>query len=114
MKIKIDPNSVSFDELKTTLVREFPDLEFTERRRNFLLAKKKAIFGCNILLKRRKIVVVGNFPETSQQVMFNLAVVFLGVVLPLAVYYAFFYKKYKTFEEEIGNFLKSKYSNEEE
>jgi len=109
MRIKIEPNSIQFEEIKNTLVGQFPQYEFTERKGNFIVAKKGTFVGCNIVLRRKRLIAVGNFPEMGQQMAFNLAVVFLGVILPMIIYFAVFHKKFKEFENEIGEFLKSKY-----
>jgi hypothetical protein len=110
MKIKIEPNSISFEEIKTALVNRFPDYQFTVRKGNFIIAKKNSFIGCNILLRRKRIVAAGNFPEMNQQMLFNLVVIFLGVIIPLVIYFAFFHKKFKEFEKEIGEFLVKKYA----
>lgn len=109
MKIKIEPNSLSFEEIKNALAKQFPNYQVTERKGNFLVIKKNAFVGCNVLLRRKRIIANGNFPEMIQQIMFNLAVVFLGVLIPLVIYFVFFHKKFKEFENEIGEFLNTKY-----
>jgi len=111
MKIKIEQNSVSFEELKVALVNKFPDVELMERGSNFIVANRGMLVGCNIVLRRNKIVVVGNFPKQSQQMLFTFAVVMLGFIIPLIIYFVTYHQKFKKFETEIGEFLKSKYQN---
>jgi len=111
MRIKIEPNSLSFEELKVALVTKFPDIELMERNKNFIVANRGMLVGCNIVLRRRAIVVAGNFPKQSQQMLFSIAVVMLGFIIPLLVYFVSYHQKFKKFETEIGDFLKSKYEN---
>jgi len=109
MKIKIEPNSLSFEELKMNLITQFPDIELMVRHNNFIVANRGMLVGCNIVLRRGKIIVAGNFPKPGQQTLFTIAVVLCGFLLPLIVYYATYHRKFKKFENEIGDFLKSKY-----
>ncbi len=111
MRIKIAPNSVSFEELKMSLVTNFPDLELTERSRNFIVASRGMLVGCNIKLKRRAIIVSGNFPNKKQQIAFAIATVIFGFILPLTAYCLLFHKRFKKFEREITEFVIEEFKN---
>lgn len=110
MKITIKPESVNFDELKSKLEIKFPAYKFSIRTKNFLVCAKTGTIGANILLKKDKIVVVGNFPSMGLQMLFTLSVVLLGFVIPIIIYFAAFHGKFKTLEKEIAEYLQKEYS----
>lgn len=105
MKIQIEENSVNFEDLQSKLVGQFPQYEFNVRQRNFLVAKKSGTIGTNILLRKNKILVVGNFPSVGATIIFTLSVVLLGVIIPIIVYFAAFHTKMKALEKEIAEYI---------
>ena len=111
MKIPIKPDSVNFDELKSKLETKFPDYKFKVRSKNFLVAAKSGTIGSNILLRKDKIIVVGNFPSMGLQMGFTLSVFLLGVIIPLIIYFAAFHGKFKALEKEIGGYLLTEHSS---
>jgi len=112
MKIPIKPDSVNFDELKSKLETQFPDYKFKVRSKNFLVAAKSGTIGSNILLRKDKIIVVGNFPSMGLQMVFTLSIFLLGVIIPLIIYFAAFHGKFKTLEKEIGGYLLTEHPGE--
>ena len=110
MKIDIAPESVNFDEMKSKLELKFPDYKFKVRNKNFLVAAKNSTTGTNILLRKRKILVVGNFPTMAGQMLFTLSVLLLGVIIPLIIYFAAFHGKMKKLEKEIGAYVQEEYA----
>ena len=111
MKINIRENQVSFDMLKADLEANFPQYSFAVRSKNFLVGKKSSSIGANILLKRSKIMVAGNFPTMGQTMLFMIFVILLGVLIPLIIYLIAFHSKMREFEKEIAAFLQEKYGN---
>lgn len=109
MKVQIKADSVKFEELKSKLESKFPDYKTTVRTANFLVVKKTGTIAANVLLKRDRIMIFGNFPSVGQQMVFNLSVVLLGFVIPIIVYFAAFHGKFKAHEKEIGEFLQKEY-----
>ncbi len=109
MNVKINADSVSFDALKSKLEAQFPNYKFTVRSKNFLVCAKSGTIGTNILLKKEKIIVVGNFPSMGLQLLFTLFVVLLGFVIPLIIYFAAFHSKFKALEKEVGEYLQKEY-----
>ncbi len=109
MRIKIEPNSIEFEELKTSLVNQFADYQLLERNKNVVVIKKNPVLACNVVLRRKRLVVVGTFADMKQQLIFTMAVIFLGVLIPMTIYLVLFHKKFKAYENEIGAFLKHKY-----
>lgn len=109
MKIKINSGKLTYEELKKKLSEKFPYYEFNTRSKNFLVAKKSSTIGTNILLKKDKIIVVGNFPTIAGTMIFMLTVILLGVLIPIIVYFSAFHSKMMKVEKEIGNFLNDEY-----
>ncbi|MBN1183467.1 MAG: hypothetical protein JXB49_14350, partial [Bacteroidales bacterium] len=109
MKIVINPDSVTFDDLKSKLETKFSDCKFKVRAKNFLVAAKSSSIGCNILLRKNKIMVAGNFPTMGGTFLFMLSIILLGVLIPLIIYLAAFHKKMKALEKEIGAYLMETY-----
>lgn len=105
MKIPINPDSVTFDALQSQLERKFPDYKFKVRQKNFLVASKSSTIGANILLRKNKIMVLGNFPTMGGQMLFILCVLLLGFLIPLVIYFAAFHGKMKALENEIGAYI---------
>jgi len=110
MKITISPNSVSYDELKEILEARFPDCSFNMRGKQFLVAKKSSTVGANIVLRKNKIMVAGNFPTIGGTLVFVLSLFLLGFLIPLIIYFAAFHSKMKALEKEIGAFLQENYA----
>lgn len=105
MKIDIQPGAISFEELQSKLEQRFPNYSFKVRAKNFLVAAKSGSIGANILLRKNKIQVAGNFPTMGGQMIFILCILALGFLIPLIVYFAAFHGKMKALEREIVAYL---------
>ena len=112
MKFKIEPGSIEFDDMKSKLETKFPDYKFKVRQKNFLVAAKSGTIGTNILLRKNRLIVVGNFPSMGATMIFMLLVVLLGFVIPIIVYLAVFQSKMKKLEKEISGYLAEEYNLE--
>lgn len=110
MKFKIEPDSIVFDEMKSKLETKFPEYKFKVRQKNFLVAAKSGTIGTNILLRKNKLMVVGNFPSMGATMIFMLCVVLLGFILPLIIYLVAFQSKMKKLEKEISAYLSEEYN----
>lgn len=106
MKISIEENAITADELKTKLEERFPDYEFTQRNKKMLVAKKTKSAGTNIIVYKKRIMVSGNFPTMGGQMIFSLSLVLLGILIPIIVYLTAFRPAHKESEEEIGGYIK--------
>ena len=109
MKFNITPNTISYDELKSKLETKFPDYQFKMRGKQFLVASKSGTIGANIVLRKSKMMIAGNFPTMGGQMIFVLCIVLLGFLLPLIIYFAAFHSKMKALEKEIGGYLQEEY-----
>ena len=110
MKIRIKPNSITFEELKSAIVNQFPEYKFFEHKKNFIIAQKNIGIGCNIKLQRRSIIVRGNFPNPKYQIIYLILTIIFGFIYPILFYFLFINKFFRSFEFEIGNFLSDKYN----
>ena len=110
MRFKIEPNSINFDDMKSKLEAQFPNYKFKVRTKNFLVASKSGTIGANIVLRNKALMVAGNFPSMGATFIFMLAIIFLGVLIPLIIYLAAFHSKMKKLEKEIGEYLKTAYN----
>lgn len=109
MKFQINPDSTNYAELEEKLKAKFPDYQFSMRGKQYLVCKKSGTVGTNIVLRKNKMMVVGNFPSVGGQMLFILSVVLLGFLIPLIVYFAAFHSKMKALEKEIGAYLQGEY-----
>lgn len=109
MRFNIEPNSVTYEELQTKLQAKFPDYSFKMRGKQFLVASKSKSIGANIVIRKSKMNVVGNFPTMGGTMIFVLCIVLLGFLIPLIVYFVAFHSKMKVLEKEIGAYLEEEY-----
>ncbi len=105
-QIKSQP---SFEELQAKLDHQFPNYETSMRGKQFLIVKKSSTCGVNILPRKDKMLVNGNFPTMGGQIIFTLLLILLGILIPIIVYLLVFHKKFKALEKEVGDFLKTEY-----
>jgi hypothetical protein len=109
MKFNITPNSVEYAEIEEKLKAKFPDYEYSMRGKQYLVCKKSGTIGANVVIRKNKVMVAGNFPSMGGQMLFILCVVLLGFLIPLIVYFAAFHSKMKALEKEIGAYLQEEY-----
>ena len=109
MKFNITPNSVDYAEIEEKLISKFPDYEYNMRGKQYLVCKKTGTIGANVVIRKNRIMVAGNFPSMGGQMLFILSVVLLGFLIPLIVYFAAFHSKMKAMEKEIGGYLEQEY-----
>lgn len=84
-----------------------PGYKLYMRGGKILVAEKSAAVGATLLFRKDKVVVNGNFPNMGVQLVFVLAVVFLGILIPLLVYFLTVYKSQKASETEVGAALQA-------
>ena len=108
MKFEIN-TTLTFDEIKNKLANQFNEYELKMRGQQFLVVKKNKTCGVNILVRKGKMIVNGNFPSMGAQLIFTFTFILLGIIPPLIIYYFTFHKKFKVMEQEVGGFLKNEY-----
>ena len=109
MRFNIERDSIKYDELQEKLQAKFPDYTFKMRGKQFLVASKSNTVGANIMVRKGKMTVAGNFPTMGGSVVFALTLVLLGILIPIIIYFAAFHSKMKALENEIGAYLKEEY-----
>ena len=114
MKFQITRSDISYNDIKEKLAIRFPEYSTKMRGKSFLVLKKTNTCGANIIIHKGKITVGGNFPTMGGTIIFSLLMVLLGILIPLIIYFITFHKKFKALENEIGDFLKSEYGEQEE
>jgi len=113
MKLKIKEGAIDAAQLKEVVTKQFEGTYTISERSNGLItvAASKNI-GAVILVRKKSIIVNGNFPTMGRQMAFTLLVVLLGFLIPLLVYFLVFHKKMKVVEKDVVAFLKEHYANE--
>lgn len=109
MKVKINPGSVSLEELKSKLSAKFPEYKFKDFNRLMFIAQKSGSVGANVVLKKERIVIAGNFPTMGGRILFALCLVLLGILIPLVIYLIVFHSKFTKFEKELGAYIQQEY-----
>ncbi len=87
--------------LQAYLQQAFPNFEVGPRQ-SFLVVKKTGWVGANVVVRKNKVLVVGNFGSMALQMGFILAVVLLGFLIPILLYFIFVFSKQRAFEKEVG------------
>lgn len=106
MKIQMEENAITADDLKSKLEAEFPDYQFTARNKKMLVAKKSSTAGANIVVYKKRILVGAAFPTMGGQMLFVFSFLLLGILIPFIVYLAAFKPKQKEVENEVGEYIK--------
>ncbi len=87
--------------LQAYLQQAFPQYEVGPRQ-SFLVVAKSGWVGANVVVRKNKVLVVGNFGSMGLQIAFVLAVVLLGFLIPLVLYLVFVFGKQRAVEKEVG------------
>ncbi len=102
MKIQMEENAITADELKSKLEADFPDYQFTTRNKKMFVVKKSNVAGTNVVVYKKRILVGAAFPTMGGQMLFVFSFLLLGILIPFIVYLAAFQPKQKELEREIG------------
>jgi hypothetical protein len=112
MKIKTQENAIDIDDLQLQLVNHFSGkYEVTSRGKGMLAVAKSKTIGATVLVRKKSLIVNGNFPTMKGQMIFTVLMIALGIVIPLIVYFLVFHKKMKVVEKEVGAFIKQQYKS---
>jgi hypothetical protein len=109
MKINIKEGSVNLADLKNKMVGNFPNYKFNDFGKSMFIASKSSSIGANVVVKKNKIVIAGNFPTMGGRMLFALCIVLLGFLLPLIIFLSVFQPKFSKFEKELGAFVQQEY-----
>ncbi|MFT5821963.1 MAG: hypothetical protein ACI8ZM_003219 [Crocinitomix sp.] len=100
----------TFDEIKQVIGEKFPSYVLKMQGKQFLIVKKSSTCGVNILVRKSKMFVMGNFPTMGGKLLFTFSLILGGILIPLIIYFVSFHKKFKAMEEEVGSFLQEQYN----
>lgn len=109
MKINIQENSVNLADLKSKMIGNFPTYKFNDFGKNMFIASKSKTIGANIVLKKSKILIAGNFPTMGGRLIFVFCILLLGVLIPFIIYLIAFQPKFSKFEKELGAFVQNEF-----
>ena len=109
MKLKIKENAIDPVELRNTLDDQFIDLySVSAKVPTVIFIAKNKLVGAKAIVRKNSLIVQADIPN----MLFFLSLVFLGVLLPLLLYFVFLHKKLKRVEKEVADFIKKNYSAE--
>jgi hypothetical protein len=106
MKIAI-PQPLQPQAMIPQLSAMLPGYKLYMRGGKILIAEKSAAVGATLLFRKDKVVVNGNFPNMGVQMLFIFALIFLGILIPLLIYFVTVYKSQKASEQEVGAALQA-------
>ena len=106
MKVAL-PQPLQPQALIPQLSAMLPGYKLYMRGGKILIAEKSAAVGATLLFRKDKVVVNGNFPNMGVQMVFVLALLFLGILIPLIIYFVTVYKSQKNSEQEVGAALQT-------
>ena len=113
MKIKIQENSISMDDLNRKLTEHFSGkYKVIKRNKHMIAIAKSKTIGAVVIPSKNWIAVSGGIPTMERQIVFTVIIILLGIIIPLIIYCIFFHTKMKSVEKEVGEFLKKEYKNE--
>ncbi len=109
MKINIPEGSVNLADLKSKMAGNFPGYKFNDFGKSMFIASKSNTIGANVVLRKNKIVIAGNFPTMGGRLIFAISMILLGILIPLVIYLAVFHSKFSKFEKELGAFVQQEF-----
>lgn len=113
MKLKIKENAIDPVELRNTLDDQFIDLySVSAKVPTVIFIAKNKLVGAKAIVRKNSLIVQADIPNMWLRMLFFLSLVFLGVLLPLLLYFVFLHKKLKRVEKEVADFIKKNYSAE--
>ena len=110
MKLDIQENSISIEDLKSKLAEKFPQYKISLRNKMLINVAKTNTIGCVVMVHKKKLIINGNFPTMGASIAFSVFLVLLGILIPLIIYFAVFHKKMKAVEKEVLDFVKQEYN----
>jgi uncharacterized membrane protein len=106
MKVAI-PQPLQPQAMIPQLSAMLPGYKLYMRGGKILVAEKSAAVGATLFFRKDKVVVNGNFPNMGVQLLFVFALIFLGILIPLIIYFVTVYKSQKASEQEVGAALQA-------
>ncbi len=109
MRFPIAEGSVTIERLDTELKSTFPQYQIKLKGKAQLQVQETKKAGASVVLRKRTIFVVGNFPTGWGRFLFVFCVLVLGFIITYGVYAFVFRRKMKQVEKNIARFVKARY-----
>ncbi len=112
MRIKIQENSIDPNELKAALEEKFAgEYTVTFRSPKLIVVAKNKTVGATILVRKKSLIVNGNFATMGMQMLFVMGILLLGVLIPIIIYLVTVQRKFKAMEKEVGAYIKEDFKD---
>lgn len=110
MKISVQNRNIDVEDLKKKLEERFSDqYKISNRGPKMLVVAKDNVIGTTILVRKKSLIINGNFSTMGAQMVFVLVLLLLGILIPLVIYFAVFHTKMKAVEKEVVSFVQDEY-----
>ncbi|NLA25119.1 MAG: hypothetical protein GX879_09150 [Bacteroidales bacterium] len=108
MKINIQNKHISLEQIENWAT-DFEDVKTVSKiGKNKLKLKSNSYAACRVFLKKDKIYIARDFSTKANYRAFYLAILLLGILLPLAAFYIFWFPKIKRFSKSVFQNLKTR------
>ncbi len=109
MNIRIQKNSVNFQELTNYLMEHFPKYNFYQVDNSTIKITTGKISACYVKLGKNKIVIKGAFAKSSYYALFVLFTILLGVIGPLLAAYLVLFPRIKKLKQSVADAIYTHY-----
>ncbi len=109
MVIKIQKNSINFNELVAYLKEQFPKYQFAIIGKNKLKIIRNKYIAAYITLAKNRVIIKGGFTSFKIYSVYVLFFLLLGIIVPLIITYLFIYPRTQMFLQEIADEVYSFY-----
>ena len=111
MVIKIQKNSINFNELAAYLKEQFPKYKFEITGKNKLKISRNKYIAAYLTLTKNRVIIKGGFTSLKIYSVYVLFFLLLGIIVPLIITYLFIYPRTQMFLQEIADEVYSFYRN---
>ncbi len=109
MKILLTQTAPSGEDVNKKLTAKYPNYKVWNRQKSLIIVQKSGTAAATVLIRKNSILVNEGFPSMGATLLFVLCVVFLGILIPLIIYFAAFYSSQKAVRNEVAEYLKGEY-----
>ena len=107
VRVKIDPNSITAEDLQTQLAAQFPSWKFKKKGSKGIFAANDKNVGVYIKVRKRAIILESRFAKTGHQVAFVISLIAAGVIVPGTIYLIIFGKRMKKMRVDVSEAVSS-------
>ena len=106
MKV-ITKQQVTIEQVRERIAQQFPNYQCSMRTSSILVVKKSGTAAALVVVRSGKVIINEGFPSMGGQMLFMLCLIFLGILIPMIVYFAAFFPAQKAVRNEIGAFVQA-------